>query len=199
MEKTSLEELITKEKEENPKCKCCEGELVFDMISGKFLCAQCDHVKLNFTKGINKDRRISPYDIQALKQLPAKSLINIIILRESKYNYLYNTWSLAAKGDRRAEFFLNRMKEGEHELDNIKRIGAGKVVNEERLVLIKKVNQLKNKISDIHTQNGIRTTKRIKIYSEERNKMIRKWRNAILYNTKITQKQKESILFEVAD
>ena len=146
MEKISLEEMITKEKEETPKCYCGK-EMIFDMIKGKYMCPECES-----PTRFSDDRRLVRADIEKLWQLPQKSLIAVIQLRECKYNYLYNDWSQAAKGDRKTEFFYNRMKDKEKELDEIKYKGVKKVINEERLSLIKKVKHLESKISDLQSE-----------------------------------------------
>jgi len=146
MAKISLEDLIIEEKQETPKCTCGK-EMTFDLIAGKFLCVDCDN-QTNFSD----DRRLVPADIYKLRRLSQKSLINVIQLRECKYNYLYNDWSQAAKGDRKTEFFFERMKNKERELDEIKCKGVKKAVNDERLALIKKVKHLESKISDMRKE-----------------------------------------------
>lgn len=138
MSKTLVTDIILQEKKETPKC-ICGKEMIFDMIKGEFLCVDCENMS-NFSD----DRRLVLADIYKLKQLSAKSLINIIQLRECKYNYLYNTWAQAAKGDRKMEFFLNRMKDKERELNKIKENGLTEIVKEERRVLIKTIKKLRS-------------------------------------------------------
>jgi len=153
MEKQTVVELITEEKKQTPKCSCGK-EMTFDMIKGKFFCLDCEcHTDFN------TDRRLVRNDVYKLKSLPTKSLVNIIQLRECRYNYLYNTWSQAAKGDRKTEFFFDRMKEKEEELNKIKEKGLNKVVKEERKAFIKKIKKLESKIEDIKRSKMVRNEK----------------------------------------
>lgn len=142
MTKISVTDIILQEKKETPKC-ICGKEMIFDMIKGKFLCVDCENMS-NFSD----DRRLVLADIYKLKTLSTKSLINVVQLRECKYNYLYNTWAKAAKGDRKTEFFFNRMKDKERELDEIKEKGLSEIAKKERRILIKTIKKLRSEADD---------------------------------------------------
>jgi hypothetical protein len=98
----------------------CKAKMAFDIISGKFFCPECDvDARRNIVDTITRfgeQNKITPSCAQHLKFTDSETLAKIILLRDNRYNYLYNEWQLAVKSDRKSEFFLQQLYTAKQEI-----------------------------------------------------------------------------------
>lgn len=134
--------LIKEEKSENPRCRnivfehqigwgsckrkgthsVCGAELEFDVISKKYFCPDCNSLEEKTIEELelDKNKMLVPWAKDKLVILPSEKLVNIILLRENRFNYLLHEWEEASRGNAKAEFFLNRLKSAEQNIIELK-------------------------------------------------------------------------------
>jgi len=112
-----MRKLLEEENENSLTCSeiGCGKKLVLDVISKKYYCPSCnvgtrDEVD-DLIYRYGSDNMIAPFNVRHLKHYGKDQLKKVILLRDNRYNYLYNEWQTACKGDRKARFFLNQLKD----------------------------------------------------------------------------------------
>jgi hypothetical protein len=125
--KAQLEE----EKRELPEC-LCGGKLERNKLFGGYYCTKCgvlyddvfvpiylDEDKTESDNMINYDafaeeRKLAVFDVKNLFNLKKSQIINVVSVRDSKYDRLYDEWTKVAKSDKKsdkkAQFFEKRLR-----------------------------------------------------------------------------------------
>jgi hypothetical protein len=145
-----LKKMLEGEKKVLPKCKnvkvtnvlgneikkVCNAELVFDEIWGKHFCPVCDGSvgdrlhkdgEIHFSaveaiRSVNSKNMLTAFDYRHLDRLSSDKLIKILKSRDCQFNYLHHDWAEATKGDKKAEFFRERLKESQVKLEKLGKI-----------------------------------------------------------------------------